>query len=151
VLSRLPEGKLTWKPHAKSMSLGQLGLHVAQTPGQVADLISASIDGAPAFDRPQPGSRAEILEALDSSVANANARLSSWDDAALAEEWRMTAGGQTLMALPRAAMIRAIMLNHWYHHRGQLAVDLRLLNEPVPAIYGPSADENPFAQDAVAS
>lgn len=56
----------------------------------------------------------------------------------------MTAGGQTLMALPRAAMVRAIMLNHWYHHRGQLAVYLRLLDEPVPSIYGPSADENPF-------
>ena len=144
VLSRLPEAKLTWKPHAKSMSLGQLGLHVAQTPGQVADLISASVDGAPTFERPQPASRAEILQALDATIANAISRLSSWNDAALGEEWRMTAGGQTLMALPRAAMVRAIMLNHWYHHRGQLAVYLRLLDEPVPSIYGPSADENPF-------
>jgi uncharacterized damage-inducible protein DinB len=145
VLSRLPEDKLAWKPHDKSMSLGQLGLHVAQTPGQVADLISAHVDGPPAFDRPQPASRAEILAALDASIAHAASTLAGWDDSALGEEWRMTAGGQTVMAVPRAGMVRAIMLNHWYHHRGQLAVYLRLLDEPVPSIYGPSADENPFS------
>lgn len=145
VLSRLPEDKLTWKPHEKSMSLGMLGLHVAETPGQVADLITKSIDQPPSFDRGQPASKAGVLKALDASIANATARLAGWDDAAMGEEWSLTVGGQKVMALPRAGMVRAIMLNHWYHHRGQLTVYLRLLGEPVPSVYGPSADENPFA------
>jgi uncharacterized damage-inducible protein DinB len=144
VLSRLPEDKLTWKPHEKSMSLGVLGLHVAETPGQVADLITQNMDQPPSFDRPQPSSRAEILKALDASIAHATTKLSGWNDAKMGEEWSLTAGGQKVMAVPRAGMVRAIMLNHWYHHRGQLTVYLRLLDEPVPSVYGPSADENPF-------
>jgi uncharacterized damage-inducible protein DinB len=130
------------------MSLGELGLHVAQTPGQVADLITKSLTEPPTFERPQPASTAEVLAALDESIAHAKAKLASWDDSAMAEEWKMEAGGQTMMAVPRMGMVRAIMLNHWYHHRGQLGVYLRLLNVPVPSVYGPSADENPFAPPA---
>lgn len=145
VLSRLPEDKLGWSPHEKSMTLGQLGLHVAVTPGQVADLISQDVDEMPEFGRPQPSSHAEIMTALDESIANAKRRLASWDDSAMGAEWTLKGGGRTILAMPRVGMVRAIMLNHWYHHRGQLAVYLRLLGEPVPSIYGPSADENPFA------
>lgn len=144
VLERVPEDKLSWKPHAKSMSLGQLALHVAQTPGGVAEFISQPEREAPDFGRPEPASRQELLSALEESVATAKAKLSSWGDAGLMAEWKMKRGGDTLMALPRIGMVRSIMLNHWYHHRGQLVVYLRLLNVPVPSVYGPSADENPF-------
>lgn len=147
VLERVPEDELSWTPHPKSMSLGQLALHVAQTPGGVAELLSGPTAEPPDFStRPQAASRAELLATLDESVANATAKLSSWGDEGLAVEWRMVRGAETLMALPRGGMVRAIMLNHWYHHRGQLLVYLRLLGVPIPAIYGDSADEPaPFA------
>lgn len=148
-LACVPEDRLTWTPHAKSMTLGQLALHIAQTPGQVAELISELDIELPNFgERPQPSSTAEILSALDESIATATQKLQSWDDSALMAEWKMTADGHTLMALPRAAMVRAIMLNHWYHHRGQMQVYLRLLDQKVPSVYGPTADENPFQPQA---
>jgi uncharacterized damage-inducible protein DinB len=148
VLERIPEDKLSWRPHAKSMSLGQIALHVAQTPGGVAELINESPRPIPQPVRAEATSRAELLSALDQSVAGATARLTAWGDQGLMTEWRLEREGQTLMALPRIGMVRAIMLNHWYHHRGQLTVYLRLLDVPVPSVYGPSADENPFAQTA---
>ncbi len=86
----------------------------------------------------------ELLPALDRAVANTKETLAGFDDAAMMESWSVKAGDQTLLELPRVGLIRAIMLNHWYHHRGQLSVYLRLLDVPVPSIYGPSADENPF-------
>ncbi|MEQ1856705.1 MAG: DinB family protein [Longimicrobiales bacterium] len=144
VLERLPAGKLSWRPHQKSMSLGQLGLHVAQTPGSVAKLAAASIDTPPTFQQAEATSRDEMLTALDASVAEAKAALNGWSDAQMMETWSMTAGGQTLMAVPRVGLLRAVMLNHWYHHRGQLLVYLRLLGESVPSVYGPTADESPF-------
>lgn len=85
------------------------------------------------------------MPALEASVGEAKKILSSMDDAALGETWRLLNGEREVMALPRGAVLRSIMLNHWYHHRGQLSVYLRLLGVPVPSIYGPSADENPFA------
>lgn len=144
VLERLPEDKLSWKPHPKSMSLGQLGLHVAQTPGNVASLITPDVlDGAPSFTQPEGTSRKEILEALDASVGKASAYLQTLSDAQMMATWTMSAGGKTMMAVPRAGMVRSIMLNHWYHHRGQLLVYLRLLDQSVPSVYGPTADEPP--------
>jgi uncharacterized damage-inducible protein DinB len=145
VLERVPQDKLGWKPHAKSMSLGQLSLHVAQTPGQVAQLITEVECEVPQFTQPEATSGAELLAALDQSVSTAKARLEGWDDAGLMTEWKLRRGPDTIMALPRVGMVRSIMLNHWYHHRGQLLVYLRLLDVPVPSVYGPSADENPFA------
>jgi uncharacterized damage-inducible protein DinB len=144
VLERLPETKLSWRPHTKSMSLGQLGLHVAQTPGQVAKLAKASIDSTPAFQQAEATSSQELLSALDASVAEAKAALNGWDDAKMMETWSMSGGGKTIMSMPRVGLLRAIMLNHWYHHRGQLSVYLRLLDVSVPSVYGPTADENPF-------
>ena len=79
------------------------------------------------------------------AVAGARAIVGGYSDAQLMENWTWQAGGKTLMTLPRVALLRAVMLNHWYHHRGQLSVYLRLLDVAVPPIYGPSADENPFA------
>jgi uncharacterized damage-inducible protein DinB len=92
-----------------------------------------------------------LLPALDESVSRAKTLLGGMDDAALASTWRVMIGDQEVMALPRGAVLRSIMLNHWYHHRGQLSVYLRQLNVPVPSIYGPSADENPFAVASVAA
>lgn len=145
VLERVPQDKLGWKPHVKSMSLGQLALHVAQTPGTVAQLITETECEVPQFTQPEAKSRAELLTALDHSVSTAKAKLEGWDDAGMMTEWKLRRGSKTLMALPRVGMVRSIMLNHWYHHRGQLLVYLRLLDVPVPSVYGPSADENPFA------
>jgi uncharacterized damage-inducible protein DinB len=82
---------------------------------------------------------------LAESVAKAKRVLADCDDARMAAMWRLMSGGRELLAMPRGAFLRAIMLNHWYHHRGQLTVYLRQLNVPVPSVYGPSADENPFA------
>jgi uncharacterized damage-inducible protein DinB len=144
VLERVPNDQLAWKPHPKSMSLGQLALHVATVPGMVAALASESVVQAPQFTQPSATSTAELLPALDASVAKANDVLSGLDDAALGATWRLKRGDRELLAIPRGAVLRSIMLNHWYHHRGQLSVYLRQLNVPLPSIYGPSADENPF-------
>ena len=85
------------------------------------------------------------MPALTESVAKAKRALGAYDDAKMAATWRLEKGGREVLAMPRVAFVRAIMLNHWYHHRGQLLVYLRLLNLSVPSVYGPTADENPFA------
>ena len=146
VLERVPQAQLSWRPHAKSMSLGQLALHVATIPGNVAELASlATIPEPPAFIQAEAATAAELVPALKASLAKARAVLGGMDDAKLMETWRLMSGNKELMALPRAAVIRMIMLNHWYHHRGQLLVYLRMHNVPLPSVYGPTADENPFA------
>ncbi|MCI0409727.1 MAG: DinB family protein [Acidobacteria bacterium] len=145
VLERVPGDKLGWKPHARSMSLGQLALHVATTPGGVARVLSQDSLESTEFDRPAPASAAELIPALEDSVNAAKRFLSELNDQKAMAAWRLTKDGKVLFEAPRIAVIRSIMLNHWYHHRGQLSVYLRLLNVPVPSIYGPSADENPFA------
>jgi uncharacterized damage-inducible protein DinB len=146
VLERVPQAQLTWRPHAKSMSLGQLALHVATIPGTVAELAShTTIPEPPKFIQAEAATSAELVPALKASLAKARATLGGMDDAKLMETWRLMSGGKELMALPRAAVIRMIMLNHWYHHRGQLLVYLRMHNVPLPSVYGPTADENPFA------
>jgi uncharacterized damage-inducible protein DinB len=145
VLERVPNDKLTWKPHAKSMSLGQLALHVATTPGQVAALVASSEHELPKFGEfPAVATAAELLPALEQSVAKAKEVLSSLDNQTAMSTVTLTKDGKELLVIPRIGVVRSIMLNHWYHHRGQLSVYLRLLNIPVPSIYGPSADENPF-------
>jgi uncharacterized damage-inducible protein DinB len=144
VLERVPGDHLAWKPHAKSMSLGQLALHVATVPGNVAEIAARPTFAVTAFTQASASTAAELLPALDESIAKARRVLGGMDDAELAGTWRMMHGDRELMALPRAAFLRSVMLNHWYHHRGQLSVYLRELNVPVPSIYGPSADENPF-------
>lgn len=144
VLERVPEDRLTWRPHARSMSLGELALHVAQVPGGVSALLDGPSGEAPDFStRPEASSREELLDALDRSIADAESRLLEWGDDGLAAEWHLTRNGETLMAVPRIGMARSIMFNHWYHHRGQLMVYLRLLDVSVPAVYGDSADEEP--------
>ena len=146
VLERIPQAHLPWKPHPKSMSLGQLALHVAMVPGTVAEVAAKDIlPEPPDFVHPEATSASELVPALDESVAKAKRALGNFDDAKMTATWRLQKGGKDIMAMPRVAFVRAIMLNHWYHHRGQLLVYLRLLNQSVPSVYGPTADENPFA------
>jgi uncharacterized damage-inducible protein DinB len=145
VLERIPQAHLTWKPHPKSMSLGQLALHVATVPGMVAELAARdTIPEPPAFVQPEAATASELVPSLRESVARAKRLLGGFDDSRMNETWRLHDRGKEILAMPRAAVVRAIMLNHWYHHRGQLLVYLRLLDLPVPSVYGPTADENPF-------
>ena len=148
VLERVPGDRLAWKPHDKSMSLGQLALHVATTPGGVSGMVRQSPMSIPRFVQPSASSSAELIPALEQSVAQAKENLRAIGDAGLAETFSVVVGDKEVMAMPVGAALRFIMLNHWYHHRGQLSVYLRELNVPVPSIYGPSADENPFAAAA---
>ena len=150
LLERVPNDRLEWKPHPKARTLGQLALHVAAVPGAVASFACApSPVQVPSFDGdPSPASAAELLTALDDSISTAKARVGALDDAALAATWRLMAGDRQLIAVPRGVFLRSVMLNHWYHHRGQLSVYLRELDVPLPSIYGPSADENPFASQS---
>jgi uncharacterized damage-inducible protein DinB len=145
VLERVPADRLGWKPHERSMSLGQLALHVATVPGNVAEICMQSPFPVPKFTQPSPTSAAELVPALEQSVTKAKTVLGGLTDSSLAAMWKVVDGDREIMAMPRGAVLRSIMLNHWYHHRGQLSVYLRLLGIPVPSIYGPSADENPFA------
>ena len=145
VLERVPADKLTWKPHAKSFSLGQLALHIAAVPATVSAAASADSFEAPGFNQAQPKDRQEVLNTFSKSLAATKDTLHKMDDARLAATWTLTRNGKTIMAIPRVALLRSIMMNHLYHHRGQLSVYLRILDVPVPSIYGPSADENPFA------
>lgn len=149
-LERLPENHLTWKPHEKSMTAGQLAFHLAMTPGGVIRFVQNSPAPAPEFASfPQPATKQEILNKYDESVATVRDLLPKMDDAKLHETWRMVQGDKEVLAVPRAQFIRDIMLNHWYQHRGQFSVYLRILNVPVPESWGPSADEPPaFAQMA---
>ena len=145
VLERVPPDKLSWKPHPKSMSLGHLALHVAASPGVIAGWAAAGVTEFKGEPGPDPSSVSEIVAAHDKSVETVKSTLGSLGDEGLMKQWEAKANGATLMTMPRAALVRALVLNHWYHHRGQLSVYLRLLDVPVPSIYGPSADENPFA------
>jgi len=143
-LERLPEEKLTWKPHEKSMTAGQLAYHLATVPGGIVRFVQHNPAEAPkSFDFPQPASRDEILKAFDESVAAVRSLLPKFDDAAMKETWRMMAGGREIVAQPRGEFVRDVMFSHCYQHRGQFSVYLRLLNVAVPASWGPSADEPP--------
>ena len=144
-LERVPEDRLTWRPHEKSMTAGQLALHIAQSPEGVLRMAQSDEAAPPDFSsgRQQPATLREVLEALDQGAAYLRQTLPTIDDNRMRETFRVVQGGRTLMSLPRVAFLRSIMLNHWYHHRGQLGVYLRLLGATVPSSYGPSGDEMP--------
>jgi uncharacterized damage-inducible protein DinB len=145
VLERVPEGKLDWRPHEKSFSLGQLAMHIATIRGalaQVSTMETFNVKGRN-VPRPSASSTAELLDALDQSLALAHEIVGAMDGEALAAPWKLVDGEQVLLTIPRASFLRSIMLNHWYHHRGQLTVYLRQTGALVPGVYGPSADEAP--------
>jgi uncharacterized damage-inducible protein DinB len=149
-LERLPADKLTWKPHEKSMTAGQLAFHIATVPGGIVRFVANNPAQVPEnFNFPQPASREEILNAFDECIATVREHLPRFDDAAMKETWRLVAGSKELSAQPRGEFLRDVMLSHWYQHRGQFSVYLRLLNVAVPASWGPSGDEPPlFMQQA---
>jgi uncharacterized damage-inducible protein DinB len=145
-LERVPEDKLGWKPHGKSMSLGGLATHLANTLSWgerliLTDSFDLAPPGKPAPKMDELRSRAEILAVFDKNRAAARRALEGASDAKLAEPWSLLAGGKTLFTLPRASGVRGFVFNHMVHHRGQLTVYLRMLDVPLPALYGPSADE----------
>ena len=148
VLERVPTDKLAWKPHEKSMTLGRLAMHVARIPGFICEWAVADTLSFPSGDPDlAPTSTTDVLSAHDVSLAKAKNAIGRVGDAGLGKMWEMkTPDGTTMMAMPKAAVLRSLALNHLYHHRGQLSVYLRLLDVPVPSIYGPSADENPWAK-----
>jgi uncharacterized damage-inducible protein DinB len=147
VLERVPEDKLTWKPHPKSMSLGQLAFHLATIPGNISRIAERDeFDAAQAnFEPPMPKNTDEILTAHDASVKAAETFIGGLTPQQAMANWRFNNRGKEVFTIPRVGVLRSILLNHMYHHRGQLSVYLRLIDVPVPVIYGRSADENPFA------
>jgi uncharacterized damage-inducible protein DinB len=151
MLERVPDDKLGWKPHPKSFDLGALASHIATMVDWATDTITKdSFDfappGKPPYKVPRAGSAAELLATFDKGVAEARAALAGATDAALMQPWSLLAGGHTIFTMPRIACIRGFVMNHIIHHRGQLSVYLRLLDVPIPGMYGPSADEpNPLA------
>jgi len=140
-LGRLPQDRLTWKPHSKSLTAGQLAYHLATVPGDVVRRAQQGQTPPPNFIFPQPESIEQILRAFDESVAIVREVLPTFDDVAMHQSWRIVAGDREIVAMSRQMLLRNIMLNHWYQHRGQFSVYLRLLDVPVPRSWGPSADE----------
>ncbi|MGH9326548.1 MAG: DinB family protein [Terriglobia bacterium] len=142
-LERVPEDKLAWKPHEKSTPLGRLAGHVAELPGFGTTIITTdSLNLSARRHTPLvASSRSQLLEAFDQKVSEARAAIAGASDEDLMKPWSLEYQGKTLFTLPRATVVRRMMLNHLIHHRAQLGVYLRLNNIPVPALYGPSADE----------
>ena len=140
-LERVPEDKLDWKPHPKSHTMRWLAGHVANLPAWAVMAIQRdSIDLAPP-GAPEPDSCAALLEMFDKNAAEARAAIAGASDEELLKPWSLLAGGQAIITLPRVAVLRGSVMNHLIHHRAQLGVYLRLNDVPVPALYGPSADE----------
>jgi len=145
-IERLPKDKLTWKPHEKSMTAGQLAFHLASVPGGVIRATQsnpAELQSLPTF--PQPENLDDCLRTFDESVAAVRQILPAFEDATMHETWRLSIAGKLVVEEPRQQFIRDVMLSHWYQHRGQFSVYLRMLGAPVPASWGPSADEPPLS------
>jgi uncharacterized damage-inducible protein DinB len=146
LLDIIPEDKLTWRPHPKAKSLGELAMHLATLQGNVAELAQLDTKEAGTFPAdPEATSRAQILKIFAESLNKAKEIVGSNDDAAAMSDWTLTKDGNAIMTMPRNAFWRSILLNHNYHHRGQFSAYLRELDVALPSIYGPSADTNPFA------
>ena len=145
-LERIPEGKFGWKPHEKSMTMGRLATHLAEIPNWAVNAIDQDVldiapPGAPPFQPAVVSSRGEILDLFDKHAADARRAIAGSSDEHLLKPWSLLMGGKTILTMPRIAVVRNFVMNHNVHHRAQLGVYLRLNDIPVPAIYGPSADE----------
>ena len=142
VLERVPDDRFDWKPHQKSMSLGQLASHLAtMLSWGTATLNASEFDVGGDFTPPQLKTRADLLASFDKEAAATRAALASKNDAELLAPWSLKREGKTIFSMPKAAVLRSFVMNHMVHHRGQMSVYLRLNDVPVPSIYGPSADE----------
>jgi uncharacterized damage-inducible protein DinB len=145
-LARIPDDKFSFKPHPKSFDMGALAVHIATMFDWGAmTLQSDNFDYAPVgaapYVPPVAKSNADLLAILDSASAKFRAALAAADNDAMMAPWSLLAGGKTMFTMPRVAVLRGMIFNHIVHHRGQLSVYLRLCDIPVPAMYGPSADE----------
>jgi uncharacterized damage-inducible protein DinB len=145
LLARVPDDKLTWQPHPKSMTLGRLAGHIAELPMLVPPIMTADeLDFEKAkFERFIPKDHEELVRVLKKNVETAVAALQDKDNDFMMQPWRLRAGEKVYFELPRFVSVRTLILNHLIHHRGQLTVYLRLNDVPLPMTYGPSADENP--------
>ena len=148
-LERIPEDKFTWKPHAKSGTMVWLAAHVAQIPGWGKETferteLDLAPGGQPAKLPDPPKSKKELLELFDKCVTAGRAALAKANDEDMMKPWSLLSGGKAIFTMPRVAVWRSFVMNHLIHHRAQLGVYLRLNDVPVPSVYGPSADENPF-------
>jgi uncharacterized damage-inducible protein DinB len=142
MLERVPDGKFEFKPHEKSMSLGHLAAHTSEMPSYATATMSTErLDFGGDEKHFAPTTKKEILEAFDKHVADARALLASASDEAMMKTWTLTYKGQQIFSMPRAAVLRTMVLSHLIHHRAQLGVYLRMNNVEVPGMYGPSADE----------
>ena len=145
LLERVPEAEFAWKPHARSMALGQLAGHIVNLPHWCSATLATTVfdlDDLPVATGPQlPASRAALIEEFDAKVSAARNQLTSTTDAEFMTPWTLKKGGQEVFTLPRISAIRSFVMNHLIHHRGQLSVYLRLKDVPLPSIYGPTADE----------
>jgi uncharacterized damage-inducible protein DinB len=143
LLERVPEDKLGWQPHEKSMTLGRLAMHLAEMPGWgTMTLSQTEIDFSPESYKPKlPQTRQEILSAFDENVVAFRKLLAEVTDGELMLIWTLKNDGKPVFSAPRVSVLRSFVMNHMIHHRGQLSVYLRENDVPVPSIYGPSADE----------
>jgi uncharacterized damage-inducible protein DinB len=146
-LERVPDDRLDWRPHQKSFTVAQLGTHLANLPSWVAMTINTEeLDvappGEPPYKEDPKKSHAEMLEAFDKNVKEGREALAGVSDQSLMVSWKLLAGGKTVLSMPRVAVLRGFVMNHNVHHRAQLGVYLRLCDIPVPAVYGPSADDS---------
>ena len=145
LLERVPEDKFDWKPHARSFSLGALAAHVASLPMWGTETLTRSEVNIGSTPPPAaPPSKSELLASFDRNVTTARGELANKTDAEMMAMWSLMRGTQTIFSMPKAVVWRSFVLNHLVHHRGQLSVYLRLLDVPVPSMYGPSADEAAF-------
>jgi len=147
MLEAVPADKLSWRPHPKSMTLGQLSLHIAGIWGGISSFLELDgfdvndVDFAPA----DPETKEQILEQLDEGIVVGKERLNALDNEQAMTNWTLSKGGTEIATMPKLALARSLVMNHLYHHRGQLSVYLRLLDVPVPVCYGRTADVDPFA------
>ena len=146
LMEKVPENQLKFKPHPRAMELGQLALHVALIPGRNLGFArDGSVEASVIVEHPIPSSKDEILSALNNSIQSVKNLLSNEDTSWLNNSWNLLNEGNSIAEMPTTSFIRTFVLNHWYHHRGQLSTYIRAIGEKVPSIYGPSTDENPFA------
>jgi uncharacterized damage-inducible protein DinB len=149
VLERCPEAKFNFKPHAKSWDLVSLATHLANLPSWALitmkqDVFDVMPPGAPPYKEEPAKTTAELVAKFDKNTADARAVIAEASDEDFAKIWTMLKGGEKVFAMPKMVCMRSFVMNHGIFHRGQLAVYLRLIDVPVPALYGPSADEGTF-------
>jgi uncharacterized damage-inducible protein DinB len=153
MLERLPEDRLNYKPHEKSMALGRLAGHIAEMPGWGSMTVKTdSLDimpgGKQEFEALVAKSRQQVLEAFDKNVSEARSAIAGASDEHLAKEWKLLGNGKTILAMPRIGVLRTMVMNHVIHHRAQLGVYYRMNNVALPPLYGPTADEGSMGAGA---